>query len=64
MSKAKSTFKKTDAKRLISVAESAGLKVDRIEMEVGKISLITSNGTEAAATEPLDGWIASHARSA
>jgi hypothetical protein len=51
MSKAKSTFRKTDVKRAILAAESAGMKVDRIEIDKeGKISLLPSNGVQTTET--------------
>src|SRR5262245_5280022 len=51
MSKAKSTFRKTDVKRAILAAESAGMKVDRVEIDKeGKISLLPSNGAQTTET--------------
>jgi hypothetical protein len=51
MPKAKSTFRKNDVKRAIAAVESAGVKVERVEIDkAGKISLIPSNGAQAAET--------------
>jgi hypothetical protein len=68
MSKAASTFRKSDVKRAIQAAESAGMTVCRVEIDAaGKIILVPDNGgTDAAQAkprDPLDNWIASHARS-
>ena len=67
MSKAASTFRKSDVKRAIQAAESAGMTVCRVEIDAaGKIILVPDNGgTDAAKPKPqdsLDNWIASHAR--
>jgi hypothetical protein len=68
MSKAASTFRKSDVKRAIQAAESAGMTVCRVEIDAaGKIILVPDNGgSDAAQPKPqdsLDNWIASHARS-
>jgi hypothetical protein len=53
MSKAKSTFRKTDFKRAILAAESAGMKVGRVEVDTsGKITLIPDNGEDREAERP------------
>ena len=67
MSKVASTFRKSDVKRAIQAAESAGMTVVRVEIDTaGKIILVPDNGvTDAAQSkpqDPLDNWIASHAR--
>lgn len=48
----KVTFRKADLERMIKAAESAGLKVGRIEIDNGgKITLIADNGTSEVAPE-------------
>jgi len=37
MSKAASSFRRTDVKRAVQAVESAGVKIGRIELEKGKI---------------------------
>ena len=64
MSKAASTFRKSDVKLAIQAAESAGMTVCRVEIDAaGKIILVPDNGgTDAAKPKPqdsLDNWIAS-----
>ena len=45
MSKAASTFRKSDVKRAIQAAESAGMTVRRVEIDTaGKIVLVPDNG--------------------
>jgi hypothetical protein len=66
MSKPKSNVSPVDVKRLICGAKKAGVEIARVEVEGGKITLIPrspSNGAQAA-ENALDGWMASHARSA
>ena len=68
MSKAASTFRKSDVKRAIQAAEAAGMAVARVDIDSeGKISVVPGNGATAAAEpkpqDSLDNWIASHARS-
>ena len=67
MSKAASTFRKSDVKRAIQAVESAGMTVRRVEIDTaGKIILVPDDGATAMQPnpqDPLDNWIASHARS-
>jgi hypothetical protein len=68
MSRAASTFRKSDVKRAILAAKSAGMTVSRVEIDTaGKIILVPDNGATAAAQpkaqDSLDDWMASHARS-
>ena len=59
MSKAASTFRKSDVKRAIQAAESAGMTVCRVEIDAaGKIILVPDNGgTDAAKPKPQTHWI-------
>ena len=67
MSKAASTFRKSDVKRAIQAAESGGMTVCRVEIDTaGKITFVPDNGATAVQPKPqdsLDNWVASHARS-
>ena len=66
MSKAASTFRKSDVKRAIQAAESAGMKVGRVDIDnTGKISVVPGNGAANAAQpqNPLDNWMDAHAHS-
>ena len=58
MSKATSTFRKADVKRAIQAAESAGMKVARVDIDnAGKISVVPDNGVAAArGIEPSQSW--------
>ena len=67
VSKAASTFRKSDVKRAIQAAEAAGMKVARVDIySEGKISVVTATGATAEAQpkpqDSLDNWIASHPR--
>jgi hypothetical protein len=49
MSKAASTFRKSDVKRAIQAAEAAGMKIGHVEVDrAGKIILVPGNGAETA----------------
>jgi len=55
MSKAKTTFRKSDVKRAILAAESAGMKVGRVEVDTsGKITLIPNNGEGQETERPSE----------
>jgi Tfp pilus assembly PilM family ATPase len=57
MPKGPCTFRKSDVKRAIEAAESAGMKVARVEVDAaGKISLIPGNVAEAAGAEEGNPW--------
>ena len=62
MSKAASTFRKSDVKRAIQAAESAGMTVCRVEIDAtGKIILVPDNGgNDAAKPKPQDSLDSSH----
>ena len=70
MSKAKSTFKKNDVKRAIAELESAGKTAARVEFGKDGFAIIPGapgdRGAEPLPSDKtaLDGWMASHARSA
>jgi hypothetical protein len=47
MSKAASSFRRTDVKRAIQAFESAGLNIGRIELEKGKITIFPDSDNPA-----------------
>ena len=52
MSKAASTFRKSDVKRAIQAAESAGMTVRRVEIDTaGKIILVPDDGASRRAAK-------------
>ena len=57
MSAARSTFRKTDVKRLLQAAADAGVKVKGVEIDkAGKLSLVVDHGEAAPKqqdSEPL-----------
>jgi hypothetical protein len=63
-----STFKQSDLKRALRAAAAAGLAVSKVELDpaTGKIIITTSaeTGTGTQTSNPLDHWLATHARSA
>jgi hypothetical protein len=62
----KSNLKEVNVKRVLSGAQKAGVEIARVEVDKdGKITLIPGSPSNAQTTEnALDGWMASHARSA
>jgi hypothetical protein len=50
MSKRPSTFKKTDIRRGVEALKSAGLKVVRVVIEGGKLTLVTAQGDTGETT--------------
>lgn len=53
MSKGPSSFRKADIKRGVEALKSAGLKVARVVIEGGKVTLVTAgNDTGEVATMP------------
>jgi hypothetical protein len=64
MSRGPATFRKSDAKRLIEAAESAGMKIGRVEYsKEGKIILFPQDNSNARADAAdsgveLDSWLA------
>lgn len=62
------TFRHTDLKRALRAAKAAGLEVTKVELDpvTGKIIIITTAEAGTARTQisnPLDNWLATHARS-
>jgi biotin operon repressor len=51
MSKAASNFRRTDVKRAIQAVESAGLKVERVELKGGKIILFPEKSDKPSGDE-------------
>jgi DNA invertase Pin-like site-specific DNA recombinase len=70
MSKASSNFRRTDVKRAIQAAASAGLKIGRIELTGSTVVLVPDDGNVAdedrqrQEVPSLDDWMATRARSA
>jgi len=67
MSKGPSTFRKTDVKRAFDAAKMAGVKVARIEIQAGKITLVPRDDSNAKADAPdsvveLNDWLAKKAK--
>jgi hypothetical protein len=66
MAKRRSTIRQTDLKRALRAATAAGLAVSRVELDpaTGKIIITTSAemGTGTQTSNPLDHWLATHAR--
>jgi hypothetical protein len=54
MSSSKSNFRQTDVKRAILAAQSAGLKVGRVELQAGKIILFPDKGGKSEKEESED----------
>jgi len=50
MSRAANTFRRNDAKRLAQAVKSAGLKIQRIELDGGKVIIFTDNEGKASET--------------
>ena len=70
MSKAASNFRRTDVKRAIQAAASAGLKIGRIELQGAKVVLVPADDNVAEKDRQrqevtsLDDWMATRAHSA
>ena len=59
------TFRQSDLKRAISAAKGAGLEVKHIEIDpaTGRIIITTTAGSSTqSSSNPLDNWLATHAR--
>jgi hypothetical protein len=57
MSKGRHLFRETELRRAVRAAESAGMKIGRVEIDsTGKISLIPSDDAEATNVERSDQW--------
>ena len=56
MSKGPSTFRKSDVTRLLSAAEKAGVKVARVEVEAGKLTLVPDHDGAAPECSKPNEW--------
>lgn len=63
MAKLQATWRKVDVTRAILAARAGGLDVGRIEIENGRIVIISASESSGAETE-LDRWEREHARKA
>lgn len=63
MAKLQATWRKVDVTRAILAAKAGGLDVGRIEIENGRIVIISASENSSAETE-LDRWEREHARKA
>ncbi|KAA3519920.1 hypothetical protein HGO34_13430 [Agrobacterium vitis] len=63
MAKLQATWRTVDIKRAIDGARAGGLNVGRVEVENGRIILISTQAVQAAETE-LDVWERDRARKA
>jgi hypothetical protein len=67
MANRSSTFRQSDLKRALRAAKGAGLEVKQVELDptTGKIIITTTaeTGTGTQTSNPLDSWLATHARS-
>ncbi|MUO29435.1 MULTISPECIES: hypothetical protein [Rhizobium/Agrobacterium group] len=63
MAKLQATWRKVDVTRAITAAMAGGLNVSRVEIENGRIILISTQAVQAAETE-LDVWERDRARKA
>jgi hypothetical protein len=66
MSRGPSTFRKRDITRAVAAVRDAGVEVARVEIEKGKISVITGKPDETSTigsnANDLDKWMREHAR--
>jgi hypothetical protein len=62
MSRRTATFSQSDLQRALRAAKTAGIEIERIEIEPasGKIVII-AKGAEGRAESPLDQWLAANA---
>lgn len=63
MAKLQATWRKVDVTRAILAAKAGGLDVGRIEIENGRIVIISASENSSSETE-LDRWERDHARKA
>jgi hypothetical protein len=60
-------FRQADLKRALRAAKGAGLEVKQVELDpvTGRIIITTAaeTGTKTQTSNPLDNWLATHARS-
>ena len=51
MSASPSNFRRTDVKRAIQAAQAAGIKIGRVELEGGKVSIIPADDESAESAD-------------
>ena len=61
MTKAFPTFRKVDVKRAIEAVMAGGIAIGRVEIEAGKIVVVSAT-EETTAQNPLDEWLRNNAR--
>lgn len=54
-------FRKIDIKRAIEAVQAVGVIVGRVEIEAGKIVVVSTSG-DASSKSPLDEWLKTNAR--
>ncbi|KQV32260.1 hypothetical protein ASC97_01290 [Rhizobium sp. Root1203] len=60
----RSGFRKIDVTRAVQAVRAGGIAIGRVEIENGKIVVVSASETAPAAdTNPLDNWLKSNARS-
>ena len=65
MSRGPLPFRQTDVSRAVRGAVAAGLTVQRVEVDkAGKIVVVVGEPGKADVHNPLDQWMANHARAA
>lgn len=55
------TFRQCDVTRAVRATVAAGVVVARIEIEDGKITVVTSNPVESKPTDDFEKWKTKHA---
>ncbi|MDR6664272.1 hypothetical protein [Rhizobium sp. 1399] len=58
----RSTFRKIDITRAVQAVAAGGVTVGRVEIENGKIVVVSAEETATSSTNPLDNWLKSNAR--
>jgi hypothetical protein len=62
MARAPSTFRQQDVTRAVKAVSAAGVHIARVEIEVGKITIISGDPPkDNADRSPLDDWMESRA---
>jgi hypothetical protein len=65
MARAACSFRQGDVTRAVKAVAAAGVGVARVEIEPGgKIIIMTGVGERIESANPLDKWMADHAREA
>ncbi len=59
---ARPTFRKIDVTRAVQAVNAAGITVGRVEIENGKIVVVSATEAAPADANPLDNWLKSNAR--